>query len=253
MTSSVRRAVFLVAGAALGAGLLWGMGGLLPFGRYVGPYGDVINRLAVPARHATEAVGAVVMDFRGADTMGEQFILFASVVGVAMLLRVSRREEEEERPADRAHGARATTEAVRAIGVALVGPTVLLGLYVVAHGHLTPGGGFQGGVVLATASVMIFLTGRFLAFRRLNPLVAIEEAEGLGAAAFPLIGILGLLAGNAFLANVLPLGISGHLLSAGTIPLLNLTVGLEVGAGFVFIVFEFLEQTLAVHERGTSG
>jgi multicomponent Na+:H+ antiporter subunit B len=249
VTPAVRRWLFLASAAVVGAGLLWGLGGLPPFGRYLGPYGYVINRLAVPARHTTEAVGSVVMDFRGADTMGEEFILFASVVGVAMLLRVGRQEEEAERPADRAQGAAPTTDGIRAIGVGLVGPCILLGLYVVAHGHLTPGGGFQGGVVLATASVMVFLTGKFLAFRRLNPLALVEGAEGIGAAGFPLIGAIGLVAGAAFLSNVLPLGTPGELLSAGTIPLLNLTVGLEVAAGFVFLVFEFLEQTLAVHQR----
>jgi multicomponent Na+:H+ antiporter subunit B len=244
-----RRVVFLVAGTGLGLLLLWGLNGLPPFGVYRGPYGDVINRLAVPERKATSAVGAVVMDFRGVDTMIEEFILFASAGGVALLLRVSREEEEEVRPTDRAHGASPTTDAVRAMGVSLVGPTVLLGLSVVAHGHLTPGGGFQGGVVLATASVMIFLTGRFLAFKRANPEALIEGAEGLGAAGFPLLGAIGLMAGATFLENVLPLGKAGDLFAAGTIPLLNLTVGLEVAAGLVLILFEFLEQSLAVHER----
>jgi multicomponent Na+:H+ antiporter subunit B len=249
VTPPVRRAVFLVAGAGLGLLLVWGLAGLPPFGVYRGPYGDLINRLTVPERHTTSAVAAVVMDFRGADTMIEEFILFASVAGVALLLRVGRREEEERRPADRAHGGAPTTDAIRAMGVSLVGPTVLLGVAVVAHGHLTPGGGFQGGVVLATASVMVFLTGRFLAFQRVNPVVLTEAAEGLGAAGFPIIGALGLLAGATFLENILPYGTTGELLSGGTIPLLNLAVGLEVAAGFVLILQEFLEQTLAVHGR----
>jgi multicomponent Na+:H+ antiporter subunit B len=77
----------------------------------------------------------------------------------------------------------------------------------------------------------------------------LDAAEGAGAFAFPMLGVAGLLAGPAFLANVLPLGTAGELLSAGTIPLFNLAVGLEVSAAFLLIVSEFLEQSLMVRER----
>jgi multicomponent Na+:H+ antiporter subunit B len=245
-----RRVVFLPAAAAVGWLLVWGLVGLPDFGRYRGPYGDVVVRSVVPQRHATEAVTSVVFDFRGLDTMGEEFILFAAAIGAALLLRAGRGEVETE-PGSReeARILPPTTDPVRALGVILVGPTLLFGLSLVAHGHLTPGGGFQGGLVLATASVLVFLTGRFLWFHRLNPLSVIDAAEGLSAAAFPAIGLAGLLAGSAFLQNVLPLGRAGDLLSAGTLPLLNISVGIEVAAAFVLIVSEFLEQTLAIRRR----
>jgi multicomponent Na+:H+ antiporter subunit B len=80
----------------------------------------------------------------------------------------------------------------------------------------------------------------------------VDLAEGSGAAGFVIVGLLGLFAGSALLANVLPLGEAGTLLSSGTLPLLNLTVGLEVAAGFVLIVSEFLEEVMAVRKRGES-
>jgi len=135
-------------------------------------------------------------------------------------------------------------------GLALVGPVVLFGLYLVAHGHLTPGGGFQGGVVLATAALLVYLSGEYVTLRRVRPESVTDLAESAGAAGYVAIGLLGLAAGAAFLANVLPLGQPGALLSAGTIPPINLAVGLEVAGGFVLLLSEFLEQTLVIRRPG---
>jgi multicomponent Na+:H+ antiporter subunit B len=63
------------------------------------------------------------------------------------------------------------------------------------------------------------------------------------------VGLLGLLTGAAYLANVLPLGTAGDLASGGTIPLANMAVALAVAAGFVLILSEFLEQTLALRGK----
>jgi multicomponent Na+:H+ antiporter subunit B len=251
-----QRLVYLVAAAVLGAALLWGLGGLPPVGDYQGPYGDVVNAVAVAERHAANVVAAVTFDYRGVDTMVEEYILFAAVIGVAILLRAQR--DEEEREADGAeedagegggevNGPRRDTSAtVRVTGVALVGLHVLLGLYVVAHGHITPGGGFQGGVVLATGALMVYLAGKYVTLRRVSPQVLTDAAEAAGAGGYVAVGLIGVMAGGQFLLNVLPLGETGTLLSAGTIPVINLLVGLEVAAGFVLLLSEFLEQTLLV-------
>jgi multicomponent Na+:H+ antiporter subunit B len=245
-----RRAMFLAGAAGLGALLAWGLAGLPAFGASISEYARVLNQVAGSERHVTEVVGAVVMDYRGFDTLGEEFILFASAAGVAMLLRAGRGEEEHE-PSEEAE-ARATlvtSDAIRVVSLGLAAPTVLLGLAIVAHGHVTPGGGFQGGAILATASTLVFLSGRFLAFRRINPLNVIDAAEGIGVGGMVLVGLAGVIAGGGFLQNVLPLGTSGDLLSGGTIPVLNLSVGLAVFAAFVLILSEFLEQSLMVHRK----
>jgi multicomponent Na+:H+ antiporter subunit B len=250
VTGPGRLRLLAVGLAGLTALLVWGLGGLEDFGDYSGPYGDVINRVVLEERHATEAVTAVVFDYRGLDTLGEEFILFAAALGVALLLRASREEEEEE-PTEIAEAriVPPATEAVRLTARALIGPTVVLGLYVVAHGHVTPGGGFQGGAALATASALVFVGGTFMAFRRVNPVILIDLAESAGAGGYAAVGLLGVVTGAGYLANVLALGTTGHLLSAGTIPVLNLLVGLAVSAAFVLIISEFLEQTLAIHRK----
>jgi multicomponent Na+:H+ antiporter subunit B len=251
VTPAIRRWVFLAAAAVAGALLLWGLTGLPNYGVYPGPYGDVLNQVAVAERKATNVVAAVTFDYRGVDTMGEEYILFAAVIGVAVLLR-AQRDEVEQPPDEDAADRRApgTSNAVRVLGLALVGPVVLFGLYMVAHGHLTPGGGFQGGVVLATGALLVFLSGEYVTLRKVRPAALIDLAESSGAGGYVTVGLLGLATGAAFLENVLPLGEPGALLSAGTIPLLNLAVGLEVAGGMVLLLSEFLEQTLVLRRPG---
>jgi multicomponent Na+:H+ antiporter subunit B len=250
MTSRQRTWLFLAGAAGLAVFLLWGYSGLPDFGDFQGEYGRVLNDVSVPERHITDVVTAVNFDYRGFDTLGEEFILFAAVVGVSILMR-AQRDEEERAPIEVGFGRTAPrpSDAVRTLALALVGPTIVTGVYIVAHGHLTPGGGFQGGVVLATGLLLVYLAGEYALLRRAAPLPAIEVAEAVGGGAFAVIGLAGLIATSSYLENFLGLGQIGALNSAGTVPLINLAVGLEVAAGFVLILFEFLAQTLTVRLR----
>jgi multicomponent Na+:H+ antiporter subunit B len=244
-----QRRLFLVAMAGLAVFLLWGMAGLPRFGTFAGAYSRLLLATAVAERSATNVVASITFDYRGFDTMGEEFILFAAVVGVAILLR-AQRDEEEGQPEEEISGrhAPAASNAVRAIGLAMVGPIVVFGIYVVAHGHLTPGGGFQGGVVLATGALLVYLSGEYVTLRRVRPESLIDAAESTGAGGYVVIGLLGLVVGTSFLDNFLPLGQPGALLSSGTIVPINAAIGLEVAGGFVLLLSEFLEQTLVVHQ-----
>jgi multicomponent Na+:H+ antiporter subunit B len=248
-----RRLVLSVGLAGIALLLVAGATGLPDYGTFDGAYGRFLNGTAVAQRHATNVVTAVTLDYRGFDTMGEEFILFAAVLGVALLLR-AQREEEEVEPSDESEPGRAPhdSDAVRELSFGLVGPAVLFGLYVVAHGHLSPGGGFQGGAILASAPLFMYLGGEYLAFRRLSPETSIEVAEGAGAGGFVCIGLAGPVAGGAFLFNFLPLGTLKDLFSAGTMPLLYTSIGLAVAAGFVLLLSEFLTQTLEIRRRSKS-
>jgi multicomponent Na+:H+ antiporter subunit B len=212
-------------------------------------YASFVNRVSVPERQITDAVTAVNFDIRGFDTLGEEFIMFASVLGVALLLR-RQRDEWDGPPLDRARGRGVgpTSDAVRILTVALVGPVVLFGLYVVVHGQATPGGGFQGGVVLATAPLLIYLSGEYGSLLRLAPRWLVEPAEAIGAGGYAVIGAAGMIRAERFLQNWLPLGKAGDVFSGGTVALIDVTVGLEVAGGFIVLLLIFLEETLVRRE-----
>jgi multicomponent Na+:H+ antiporter subunit B len=250
LSFTARRKLFFIGAAGFAALLLWGISGLPEFGSYDHPYGLLLNRVGVAQTSATNVVAAVTFDYRGFDTFGEEFILFGAVLGTTLLLR-AQREEEEGPPEDHAQDRRAPhdSDAVRELCLGLVAPSFLFGLYIAAHGHLSPGGGFQGGVVLATAPVFMYLGGEYNGLRTVSPEPLVELGEGSGAAGYGVVGLLGLFWGMSFLENVLPGGAPGDLLSSGTILALNVAVALAVAAGFVLLLTEFLEQTVEVRRR----
>lgn len=249
MSPRLRKWLFLIAAAGLGLFLLWGLLGLPAFGHYDGVYGLRLNRVAVARRHATNVVTTVVFDFRAMDTLGEEIVLFTAVAGAALLLRKHSREREHPPDEDLpGRSVPATSEAVRALGLVLVALTGLFGIYMVLHAHLTPGGGFQGGVVLGSALLLLYVTTDYEAFRRVASIPGLQIVEAVGVGGFLFTGLWALLGRAAFLENVLPLGVPGRLLSAGTIPLVNGAVGVAVGAGLVLLLVDFLEQTIILRE-----
>ena len=121
---------------------------------------------------------------------------------------------------------------------------VLFGAYIALYGHLTPGGGFTGGVILAAGLALVVLAfGERFARNVLTPEWA-KVGDTLGAVGFLAVAVLGFV-GGVFFANFLPLGEVGRLVSAGTIPISNVAIGLKVGAG-LFGVF----VALAAYRRG---
>ncbi len=216
------------------------------YGESRGPYEQRRAIEAVRARHATNLDAFVNFDIRGFDTLGEEFIFLVSVAGFALLLRERRAEtEDDERAATPPRNPGSPDPVIRAASLVFVPFALVFGLYVVAHGQLTPGGGFQGGVALATGALGIFLGAGFERYRRTVPKDAVEAFEMLGAFGYIATGAAGLLGGGVFLRNLLPLGQTGSLFSGGTIDLLNYAVGMAVAGGFIVVFIEFLKETLA--------
>jgi len=116
---------------------------------------------------------------------------------------------------------------------------VLFGIYIILFGHLTPGGGFAGGVILASSYVLLMLAfgGNFV--KKDLPLSLVSKLDCLGAFMFIMIAILGLVFGGAFFVNFLveKYGQPLHLLSAGTIPFSNIAIGLKVGASLFLVIY----------------
>jgi multicomponent Na+:H+ antiporter subunit B len=231
--------------AALGALLVWAVGGLPDFGHPRGPYADLAPKIMLDERHVSNAVTGVTFDLRGFDTLGEELILFVAALGATVLLRAQRSDDakEEAAAAEERRGPE-TPDALRAVGAVLVGPVLLLGVYVVAHGALTPGGGFQGGVLLAGALLLVYAAGQVAAVQRVRPVSLVEVADATGAAAYTLVAVAGLVFGVAAMDNVLPTGTTGSLLSGGTVPVLSVAVGVEVTAAVTLILSELVDQMM---------
>ena len=245
MNHTGRCTLFLVSALVLGALLVWGYRDLPPVGDYRGPYGDAISGLSVYERHTTDVVNAITYDYRGFDTLGEEFILFASVTGVLLLFRKQPNQDEQGKAEAGTRENRIdVSDAIRVTMMAMVGVMVAFGVYIALHGQLTPGGGFQGGVVLATAPLVVYLSGRAKLFNRIvsHPLIVI--ADSTGAAGYALLGVAGMIAGANFLTNVFPLGTTGDVFSSGTIAMISAAVGLEVAGGFTLLIHSYLEEIL---------
>jgi multicomponent Na+:H+ antiporter subunit B len=245
MSRRARIGLFALGGPLLLAVLVLGLRGLPAFGRYQGVYGFIVNGVELGERRATDMVTALNFDLRAFDTLAEEYILFASAVGVVVLMRLVRAGEDRASSTEE-HRFAGASDAVRVLSLALMPLLLVLGVYVVIHGALTPGGGFQGGLVLAGGPLAMLLAGRYLALRRLAPDWALEALEAIGAGAYALLGVGGLIFAGIYLKNFLALGIPGHLLSAGTMPLNSIAVGLEVMGAFLLIWTEFLDQSLIV-------
>ena len=246
MSRSVRLSLFALSAAGMASVLLLGFADLPSFGHAHELYGALLNRTEDKLRHATDIVTALNFDIRAFDTLGEEFILFASVTGVSLLLRQLRGEKEREQqvPGIEEHAFAGASDGLKLVSLVLIPVMLALGAYLVFHGQLTPGGGFQGGVVLAAGPVGILLAGRYLAMKVVAPKVLLESSEAIGAASYALIGLAGLIFVGTYLKNPLPFGSPGHLLSSGMMPLNSIAVGLEVAGAFLLTWTEFLDQTM---------
>lgn len=182
------------------------------------------------AQHSAKDIGAanivtaIIVTYRGLDTLGEVTVLFLTAAIVGMLLaRGTHKGNLLQRDLPKS-GELLTT------GSYLLVPLILLlGAYVFINGHLTPGGGFQGGAIIASAILLMLLTDPLQHFSH-RLISTIESISGL---LFISLGVLGIFFAGGFLDNrILPIGELGALFSAGAIPIIYSLIGLKVGAEF---------------------
>jgi multicomponent Na+:H+ antiporter subunit B len=170
-------------------------------------------------------VTSIVVTYRGLDTLGEVAVLFIATAGIGFLLRRKEKDIQDKR--------RKSSEILQTGTMFLLPMIFLLGVYIFLHGHLTPGGGFQGGVVIASGVVLLMLSRASFKFNHL----VLHSIESLSGAFYVAIGILGIFLAGGFLDNrILPLGEFGQLFSAGAIPIIYSLVGLKVGSELVGIL-----------------
>ncbi|MBU1237274.1 MAG: Na(+)/H(+) antiporter subunit B [Gammaproteobacteria bacterium] len=218
----IRRAVVLALVLAMGAIFATLLAGYAPDGDLNLTARYYADRTA-PDIGSANIVTAIIVTYRGLDTLGEVTVLFLSATIVGLVLAGGRRRETAQRPPV------PVGELLTTGSRFLVPLIMLLGVYVFVNGHLTPGGGFQGGAVVASGVLLMLLADPLKHFSH-RLIAAVESVAGF---AYVVIGVLGLVLAGGFLDNrILPLGELGALASAGAIPLIYSLVGLKVGAEF---------------------
>jgi len=182
---------------------------------------------------AANLVTAVIVTYRGLDTLGEVTILFlaASIIGFVLKIR-------DDEPTAYNPKIRKASEILATAATVITPLIFLFGIYVFINGHLTPGGGFQGGAIVASALVLMLLANPV---KKVNHRI-ISVVESISGFSFIILGILGLLLASGFLDNaIIGLGNFGELISAGAIPILYIFIGLKVGSELSGIVSNLQE------------
>lgn len=177
---------------------------------------------------SVNAVTSIVVSYRGFDTLGEVTVLFLAATGLGAILYDKRGKKRELQHA---------SLIVRVASQIIFPMIVLLGAYVFVHGHLTPGGGFQGGAIIATGVLLMMMSYR--TFETNHKILS--WIESLAGIAFASIGFTGLLLGKTFLENFLSKGTPNELISGGIIPIIYVAVGFKVGAELTTLLDNMLK------------
>lgn len=180
---------------------------------------------------AANVVTSIVVTYRGLDTLGEVTVLFLTALIIGFML--SKKAKSATAPKEE------SSEILLTASKILVPGSIILGTYIFINGHLTPGGGFQGGAVIGSAIMLISLADP----NKIMSKHVMHFVEGVSGAVYVFVGVLGLILAGGFLDNrVLPLGELGTLFSAGLIPIIYSLIGLKVGAEISSIITNINES-----------
>jgi multicomponent Na+:H+ antiporter subunit B len=228
--STLQRSIPAILVSILIAGTLFLALVELDFGEAKVDREDSVSRRYI--ENGTEETGSanlvtsVVVNYRGFDTLGEVTVLFLAASGISALISILPEEKKRKKVVP--------PSLIMAKGGMLAIPIIVLfGIYVFLHGHLSPGGGFQGGVVIASAFLLYAMVREGSGF----PKKGLTLSESLAGLSFVGIGLIGLALTGMFLDNVAEgFGELGELVSGGLIPLIYIAIGIKVGSELSSIV-----------------
>ena len=205
----------------------------VPFGTSRTEVADHYINKGIEETGAANIVTSVVVNYRSLDTLGEVTILFLAAIGLGAVLATTIRKEDRDTE---------KASLILSTGCKFLFPFILLlGAYIFIHGHLTPGGGFQGGAIIASAFLLMYLGCHNE--KRINE-TGIIISESLGGLVFVIIGLIGLAVGtHYFLNNFMPRGEFNTLLSAGIIPIIYIAIGFKVGSELSRIIDQLMEES----------
>jgi len=174
-------------------------------------------------------VTSVVVNYRSFDTLGEVTVLFVSALGVGLLLNGKRKRQNLKDAPNfiLKQGARI-----------IFGIMVVFGVYMFIHGHITPGGGFPGGAIIAASILLLYLSDDEFRIK----LGAAKAVESTAGSLYVIVGLLGIVLAGYFLQNFLPTGTVGEVISSGIIPVVYMLIGLKVGSELSSVIDGFLTE-----------
>lgn len=184
----------------------------------------------VPALlNAPNVITGILITFRGFDTLGEVAVLFMVAASAGLLLAEAPEVKAAAHP-------KPASELVLSGSAVLLPLIFILGATVIMNGHISAGGGFQGGAIVASG-VMLLLVSRP---ETVLHTAALSITESLAGMLYVTVGLLGLVYAGGFLdSRILPLGTFGAVFSAGSIPLVSVLLGIKVGAELSVIIDRF--------------
>ena len=199
------------------------------------PLAESYVRLVPQQLGTPNVITGILLTYRAFDTLGEVAVLFMVAASVGLVLG-STRGPVAEHPDDHIEEVRPSSEIVRTGSQILVPLISIFAAYIIMNGHLSAGGGFQGGAVIASGVLLVLL-----AYPEYRPnLEMLSTIESVAGALFVLVGIAGLIMAGGFLDNrILPLGQFGAFFSAGAIPVLSVLLGIKVGCELSVILDRF--------------
>lgn len=183
---------------------------------------------------APNVITGILLTYRGFDTLGEVAVLFMVAAGLGLVLGDSPLRRDAV-PTE-AEAIVAPTELVRN-GAAILFPLIsIFAAYIIMNGHLSAGGGFQGGAIIASGLMLLLMA---------KPEYTVDHdflgiTESLAGVLYVLAGIAGLIFAGGFLdSRMLPLGQFGAFFSAGAIPVISVLLGIKVGCELSVIIDRF--------------
>lgn len=214
-------------------------------GTSVGLYYD---RNAVKDCGSPSAITAMILDFRGYDTLYETTVIFLAMIAALSVL-VRKKAPEESLMFGKVHEPWLGLTRYNVVGTVIkkmVPFMVMYGLYVIFHGEVSPGGGFQGGVILGASFVLYALVFSYPEGKKKMTEDTLRVLNGLGPFLYAFTGLIGIITGYTFLANkvikTIPHGIEGTLFSSLPLLLIEIGIGIGIGSIITHIFYGYVEE-----------
>ena len=185
---------------------------------------------------AVNIVTGMILDYRAFDTLGESSVLFTAAMVVLFLLRKDKdsarysqlAQTMDQNPHSDTYYEPKNDIILQKTATILVPIVLLLGVYVVLNGHLSPGGGFSGGAIMGAGLILYVTAFGFDKMRRFFTYKTYQRVVLVALLTYALSKCYSFYTGANHIESVIPLGTPGAILSSGLILVLNICVGFIV-------------------------